>query len=374
MKKISILAVIANAILMLAIVSCGDSAPETAPQAPPPSLPVVKVGQQDLISYLNFPTRIEGEVNSEVRPKVTGYIKQVHVKEGAVVRQGQLLFSLETNALSQQANAAKAAVNAAQVEVSKLEPLVAKNIISPVQLETAKAQLAQAKANYSSVSANISYAQVKSPVNGVVGSINFRKGALVSAQDPLPLTNVSSIKQVYAYFSMNEKAYIDFIANADGNTLEEKIKQFPTVKLQLVNGTTYPHEGVIETIAGDINTQTGTISFRAKFDNKEGLLRNGSSGIVMVPQKYADAVVIPIQSTFEQQGKHLVYLIENDALVPQPIEIETSSHRLYAVKSGVTVGQTILAKGFNKVRPGAKISPKPMSLDSVVNSFNVIFK
>ncbi|MCK0132178.1 efflux RND transporter periplasmic adaptor subunit [Flavobacteriaceae bacterium F08102] len=374
MKKISTYAVIANAILMLSIISCGDPKPQASMQAPPPTLPVVKVEKRDLVSYLNFPARIEGEVNSEVRPKVSGYIKKVHVTEGTTVKQGQLLFSLETNSLSEQANAAKAAVNAAQVEVNRLIPLVEKNIISAVQLETAKAQLAQAKANYQSVSANISYANVKSPVDGVVGSINYRKGALVSAQDPSPLTSVSSIKQVYAYFSMNEKDYIDFIAAAEGNTLKEKIKKFPKVKLQLVNGSTYPHEGVIETIAGDINKHTGTISFRAKFDNKEGLLRNGSSGVVLVPQLHKDATVIPVQSTFEQQGKHLVYVIEDNTLVPQTVEVITSANQLYAIQSGLSEGQTILAKGFNKVRSGAKITPKPISLDSIINSFNVIFK
>ena len=359
--------------LALVLSSCGNKQAEQKPAYVMP-YPVVKVEKQDVVTHADFPATIEGKVNSQVRPKVTGYIKEVLVKEGELVKQGQSLFRLETQSLSQDANAAKANVNAAQVEVNKLKPLVEKNIISPVQLETAKAQLLQAQSSYNSINANIDYANVKSPVDGVVGSINFRKGALVSAQDPLPLTNVSSIDEVYAYFSMNEKEFISFMEEAEGETAKEKLEKFPEVKLRLANGQLFDKSGKIETITGDINIQTGTITFRAKFDNKMGLLRNGSSGTILIPRDYNDVIVIPAESTFERQGKSFVYAVISDSLVNKPISVLKNAGRMYIVDNGIEVGETILAKGLNKVGPGTKIKPMLKPLDSIINSFETVFK
>ncbi|WP_417799683.1 efflux RND transporter periplasmic adaptor subunit [Tenacibaculum sp.] len=361
-------------IVALFFTSCGKQQQQNQQQTPALPFPVVKVAEKSITNYQSYPVTIEGEVNSEIRPKVSGYVKNVLVKEGQKVKQGQLLFKLETQSLSQDAEAAKAAVNTAQVEVNKLKPLVEKNIISPVQLETAKASLAQAKSTYNSIVANINYANIKSPVNGFVGSINYRKGALVSAQSTMPLTKVASIKNVYAYFSMNEKEFLDFIASAEGETMDEKIKKLPPVKLVLANGKKYEQTGAIETIAGDINQQTGTISFRAKFDNKAGLLRNGSSGTILIPRVHNNALIIPSESTFERQGKVYVYTVNNDSLAEKTIEVEAQVGKLYVVKSGLEKEETILAKGLNKVRSGAKIKPVPTPLDSIVNSFDTVFK
>lgn len=372
MKK-NIFSILIPCALVLALFSCGEKeAQQQAPRVMP--YPVVEVSKRDMTTFNDFPASIEGKVNSEVRPKISGYIKEVFVQEGEAVKQGQLLFKLETQALSQDAQAAKANVNAAQVEVNKLKPLVEKNIISSVQLETANARLLQAQSAFNSIGANIDYANVKSPVNGVVGSINFRQGALVSAQDPMPLTSVSSINEVYAYFSMNEKAFISFMAEAKGETAEEKLNQFPEVKLRLANGELYEKQGTIETITGDVNTQTGTITFRAKFDNASGILRNGSSGTILIPQTFTDVMVIPSASTFERQGVTFVYQVINDSLADKPISILKTANRVYIVDGGIEVGETILAQGLNKVSPGSKIQPIKKSMDSIINSFETVFK
>src|SRR5690606_31956015 len=148
------------------------------------AVPVVEVPLKTVTGFSTYPASIEGTVSSAVRAKVPGYITSVLVDEGQRVQKGQTLFRLETQALTQDAGAAQANVNAAEVEVNKLRPLVDKGIISPVQLQTAEARLAQAKANYKSVTASIGYATIKSPINGYVGAINFRQGALVSPGDP----------------------------------------------------------------------------------------------------------------------------------------------------------------------------------------------
>jgi len=173
MKKKNLIysfALVLGFLLMLS--SCGDdkSAQQAqgAPQAP--TLPVVTIPTKTVTAYTTYPASIEGIVNSQVQAKISGYITDVLVDEGEKVRKGQTLFRLETQTLSQDAAAANANVNAAQVEVDKLKPLVDKNIISNVQLETAKAKLQQAKSGYNSIAANIDYGNIKSPVDGYVGA------------------------------------------------------------------------------------------------------------------------------------------------------------------------------------------------------------
>lgn len=360
-------------VFIIALTSCGE---KDAPKKSAPILPypVVEVAKRDITTFESYPTAIEGEINSQVRPKISGYIKDVLVHEGQKVKKGQLLFRLETQTLSQDAEAAKASINAAQVEVDRLMPLIEKKIISEVQLETAKAQLAKAKSVYNSIGANIDYANIKSPVDGVVGSINYRNGALVSGQDPMPLTNVSSIENVFAYFSMNEKEFINFMEITEGKTEEDKLKNFPAIELILANGKVYEKTGRIETITGDINKQIGSLTFRVKFNNESGVLRNGSSGTIRLPRTYKEVMIIPAESTFERQGKSFVYKVLNDSLVDKPIVVLKESNRLYIVGEGLTEGEVILAKGLTKVSPGIKIIPQKQPLDSIINSFKTLFK
>ncbi|SMO64183.1 membrane fusion protein, multidrug efflux system [Saccharicrinis carchari] len=337
--------------------------------------PVVQVPQKTVTGYTSFPVSIEGTINSAVRAKVSGYITSVLVDEGQRVKKGQTLFEIETQALSQDAGAAKANMNVAQVEVEKLRPLVEKNIISKVQLSTAEAKLAQAKASYNSIVANIAYATIKSPVNGYVGSIPYRQGTLVSPADPMPLTTVSVTDEVYAFFAMNESDYLDFIQNTEGSTLSEKINNFPPVALELVNGSVYEKEGKIETVTGQVNPSTGTVSFRATFPNPSRLLANGSSGKIRIPIRYENAVVVPESATFEQQGRVYVYKLQGDTLaVSATVKVKDRVGSLAVITSGIKAGDMIVAKGVGKIRNNTPIVPQPMPFDSIANSLNVVFK
>jgi membrane fusion protein (multidrug efflux system) len=340
-----------------------------------PTLPVVYVPTKTVTAYTTYPASIEGIVNSQVNAKISGYITDVLVDEGQKVRKGQTLFRLETQTLSQDAAAARANVNAAQVEVDKLKPLVEKNIISNVQLETAKAKLQQAKSSYNSIAANIDYGNIKSPVDGYVGSINLRKGALVSPASQIPMTTVADISKVYAYFSMNEKEYLDFIQNAEGKTIEEKIKKLPKVRLVLANGSLYEEEGTIETINSQVNANTGSVSFRAVFDNPSRILTNGNSGKIQVPKVYTDALVVPQEATYEQQGSIYVYKVTEDGMATSTkIETTAEVENLYVIASGLQKGDKIVAKGANKLRGNSKINPQEMPFDSIAKPIEKVFR
>ena len=351
--------------------SKGEGAPQKSNAL---TLPTVKVQRQNIISHNDYPATIEGTVNSDVRAKVSGYITDVLVDEGAEVKKGQLLFTLETQSLSQDAEAAKARVDAAKVEVEKLKPLVKQGIISPMQLQTAEANLATAKSNYNAVSANIGYAKIKSPVDGVLGEINYRKGALVSPSDPLPITTVSAIDKVYANFSMNEKEYLTFIQKGTNETPTERIANVPEVNLLLANGNLYDHTGKVQTISGQISKATGTVGFRALFENPLHLLTNGNTGTIQVPAHYDNVIVVPEPSTFEQQGQVFVFTLnENQEATPKKIEVVSRTKGLVIVSDGVKPGEEIIAEGVGKIRNGTKVNPQPVPFEKV-NSIEPVFK
>ncbi|GGX05362.1 efflux RND transporter periplasmic adaptor subunit [Aquimarina muelleri] len=362
--------------LFLVALSCGKSTNnQPIAEGPPAPFPVSQVQQKTVTGYQEYPTNLEGIVNSDVRAKVPGYIQKVLVDEGQKVRKGQVLFRLETQSLNQDAGAAKARINVAQVEVDKLIPLVEKNIISPVQLETAKANLAQAKANYSSISASIGYGTIKSPVDGYVGAINFREGTLVTPSDPTALTTVSNISKVYAFFSLNETQYLDFLQNAEGQNLKEKLANYSAIDLVLANGSTYSEKGKIETSTGQVNKNTGTISLRAVFNNPNQLLTNGNSGKIRIPTVYENAIVIPQKATFEQQGNIMLFKLDQGNKVKTSIvKVKTTIDNLYVVESGVDVKDKIIVFGVGKLRNGMEISPQETSFEDAIKPIKTLFK
>ncbi len=358
---------------LLALTSCHGAQHGQGPRTP--TIPVVQVPAQDITGETGYPVRIEGIVNADVRAKIAGYITQVLVDEGAKVQEGQPLFRLETRTLSEDAQAAQANVDAAQVAVDQLQPLVAKHIIGSSQLEAAKAKLAQAKADHKSITANIGYASINSPISGYVGRIPYRQGSLVDPGSPLPLTTVSNTSEVYAYFSMNEADYIDFLQHTPGGTLSEKITHFPDVKLVMANDEAYAHAGKITTVTAQVDPGTGTVSFRATFPNPEHLIAYGSSGTLLIPRLHKAAVVVPAASTYEQQGLTYAFRVLKDSTVtPVILQVADRIGNTLVVRSGLAAGDAIVAEGAGKLHDKDKIIPVPRAFTSLTDSIKPIFQ
>ena len=350
---------------MLIVASCGKKEEQQMPPQGPVPFPVQTIAKQDAVVYQEYTANLEGQQNVEIRAKVNGFIQKIYVDEGQVVRKGQLLFKLETQTLNQDASAAKAAVQAAQVEVDRLKPLVDRKIISNVQLETAKARLAQAKSNYGSIAANIGYGTIVSPVNGVIGSLPFREGSLVSATSEMPLTTVSDTKIVRAYFSMNEKQLLFFNKTFKGATTAAKLKSSPEVSLLLVDGSEYEQKGRIATMNGLVNPQTGTTQFRAEFKNPEGILRSGSSGIVRLPIEQKDVMLVPQNAIFEVQGKKMIYVVgEGNKVKSKIVEVNGTSELNYIVTSGLSEGDVVVIEGASKLKDDTEIVPQPAKTET----------
>lgn len=373
-------------ILGSSIIACSKK--EEAPQAQKPALDVVSATTKDVTGYTEFPATIQGKTNNDVRAKIQGYILEVYVHEGQAVSAGQPLFRLEANNLVETANAAKSSiasaqanVTAAEVEVNKLKPLVEKGIVGAVQLETAKANLAaakamvaSAKANYGTASANVDYTIVRAPISGVVGELPLKKGSLVGPSDPTPLTTISDVSKVYAYFSMNEKEYFEFLNNTPGNSLNEKIKTLPEVELKLADGSIYAEKGKIETVSGQIDQATGTVQFRVGFSNANKFLSNGNSGKIRIPKKYTQVLVVPEVASYEQQGMINVYKVVNDTAISTVIGVVDRVDNMIIVKEGVKEGDVIIVSGIGSLKNKTAIQPKPANFDTIVHSIKPVFQ
>ena len=359
MKKLSIIGIISATLLLSSCFGTSEKPSQGAAVSSPPSLKVGELKKQDLTVYTEFSTTLEGKQNVEIWPKVSGFVQEVYVEEGQKIKKGQLLFKLETQTLNQDANAAKASVSVAEVEVSKLKPLVDKGIISEVQLETAKAKLEQAKASYQSVASNIGYARITSPVDGYIGEIPFKIGALVSSAMGKPLTTVSDISEVRAYFSLNEKELLKLKESMPKNAKNlMDIEKAPKVTLIMINGEEYAESGKIAMINNIINSTTGSVTARADFDNKSNLLSSGSTGKIKIPTIYTGAYEIPQAATVDLQGKKLVYVLKDDNTVTtMPINIVANTQKGFIVEKGINDGTTIVLEGVTKIKDGMTISP-----------------
>ena len=369
----------------LLLVSCGNkqnSSADAASAAPPaPAYPAFKVITQTATLQTGYPATLQGQQNIEIRPKIDGYIEKIYIDEGEVVKKGQLLFRISAPQYQQDVNNAAAAissaeadVSAAELQVKKTKPLVDKGIISKFELESAEytlqarqAALAQAKAALANARINVGYTTVTSPVNGVVGTLPYRLGSLVSSTTQMPLTTVSNIGNVYAYFSLNEKQLLDFSRQYKGNTLLEKLKQLPPVTLLLSDGTEYPEKGRVESVGGLINTETGSASFRATFPNPVGLLRSGASAIVQIPVSVTDAILVPQRSTYEMQGKRFVYKVTNDnKVISNEIEVmQIPSGQFFVVTKGLKAGDMVVYESTSTLQDSTVIKPDIQPEDKI---------
>lgn len=351
----------------LAAIGCAQ-APVTMP---PAQYAMLEISTTDRVIPSSYSATIRGRQDIDIYPQVGGTIAKLCVTEGQTVAQGQTLFIIDQvpyKAALQTAEAnvaaAKAGVATAQLVYDSKKELYAKNVVSKFDLSTAennlltaKAQLAQAEAQRVNAANSLSYTVVKAPANGVVGTLPYRVGALVSAAMPKPLTTVSDNSVMYVYFSMNEKQLLE-LAREYGS-IDATIKQMPDVELKLSDGTIYSEKGRVESISGVIETSTGTVSLRAAFPNKGGLLHSGGSGNVVIPNTYKDCIVIPQMATFELQDRVFVFKNVDGLAKSFPISVEKINNgKEYVVTAGLTAGDVIVAEGAALLREGTPIQPK----------------
>lgn len=333
--------------------------------------PVVTIGSQNAELQTTYPATIKGVQDVQIRPKVSGFITKVCVQEGQAVKAGQLLFVIDNTTYQAAVRQAQASVNSAksQLNTAKLtyensQKLFKSNVIGSYELqssqnsyETAMAAVAQAKAALASAQETLGFCYVKSPANGVVGSLPYKVGALVSAGSVDALTTVSDVATVEVYFSVTEKDILDLTKTA-GST-HAAISAYPPVKLLLSDGTIYKHPGKVTKVSGVIDAATGSVSMIARFPNPERLLKSGGSGTIVVPRDNSNAIVIPQTVTTEVQNKIFVYTVGKDNKVKYTeITVDPQNDgNHYVVTGGLHVGDRIVTKGITSLTDGMEIKP-----------------
>ena len=367
MKKNKML-LIAVAAAML--VSCGGGK-QGKPNFGDNEYAVRTISAQNADLQTTYPATIKGVQDVEIRPKISGFITKLCVHEGQTVKKGQLLFVIDNVTYEAAARQAKAAVNSAkaQLNTAKLtytnnEKLFKNNVIGTYELQSSKnsleaahAALAQAEANYISAKQNLDFCYVSSPTDGVVGSLPYRVGALVSASSAQALTTVSNISTMQVYFSMTEKDLLYFSRGEGG--VHAAIKDYPVVKLKLADGTIYGEDGHVATVSGVIDATTGSVSVRADFPNPQHLLKSGGSGSIVVPSNNASAIIIPQDAVSQVQDKYFVYVVGGDNKVKYTaVGVNPDNDgKNYIITSGLKFGDKIVVSGISSLTDGTEIKP-----------------
>jgi membrane fusion protein (multidrug efflux system) len=364
--------IITSFILALVLSSCADKSQAPA-AAPAPVLPVLAITSANTTTDNEYPASIQGTVDVEIRPQVSGNLDRVLVDEGAYVSKGQSLFKINERPFREQLNNALASLHAAeaalinsQLEVDKLTPLVQNKVVSDYQLKTAKASqkiaaanIEQARAMVASAKINLGYTNVTAPVSGYIGRLPKKQGSLVSATDVEPLTTLSDVHEVFAYFSLGETDFINFKSQYAGNSIGDKIKKLPPVSLILADNNAYPQTGKIDMVDGQFDKTTGAITLRATFPNANGTLRSGNTGKIRLGLQHDDAILVPQSATIEMQDKVFVFTVSKDNKVTKmPITVIGKSGTNYLIKDGVKSGDQIVLSGIDKLQEGQVIQPE----------------
>ena len=314
--------------------------------------------------------------NVEIRTKVKGHLENIYMDEGSTVKTGQVLFSINKEGFQLELLKAQSKLKSAiaelkvdELELENVKKLYEKNIVSKTELDKTNAILDAANAKIDEVKSevevaklNLSFAEIKAPFDGIIDRIPFKKGSMID--EGTLLTTLSNNHEVFAYFNVSEKEYLNIRAQKE--SLEKN-----KITLMLADNNPHQYKGNIETIDGEFDKNTGNIAFRAKFSNPEILLRHGSSGKVQIMNELKNALIIPQKSTFEIQDKYYVFVINAEGVVSSKnINVKQSLPHLYVIDNSLSTKDKIIFEGIQNVKDGDKIQIELISLRQIISNFN----
>lgn len=357
------------ALAALTLASCGKKSSGGLADLQDNEFPVKTAGVSSADLQTTYPATIKGIQDVDVHPKISGFITNVYVHEGQTVKAGQPMFTIDSETYRAQVNQCRAALNTARAQANTArltslnnKKLFDQHIIGQYELETAQnsyataqAQVAQAQAALASAEETLSWCVVRAPASGVVGSLPFKKGALVSASNTL--TTVSDVSTVEVFFSMSERDILSMSKSA--GSVAGVLKEMPAVKLQLADGTIYNQPGHVVKMSGVIDASTGAYSLIAHFANPQHLLKSGGAGQIVVPHVNNSAIIVPQEATVQVQDKIFVYLVGSDNKVKYTaIKVDPQDDGInYIVTDGLHSGDRYVCKGITKLTDGEQIKP-----------------
>jgi len=358
-----------------AITLLGGCASKTEAAAPPPpEVQVVNIQQKDVPVYREWVAILDGYVNADIRPQVSGYLLKQNYREGSLVHKGDVLFEIDRRpfeaalqqAQGQQAQA-EAQLGKTTLDVQRDTPLAKQSAIPQAQLdndiqanaaatavvEANKAQVAQARLN-------LGFTKVRSLVDGVAGLAKGQIGDLVGPTSLL--TTVSQLQPIKVYFSISEQEYLPFAATISEMTSGKRVAgKGKTLELILADGSVYPSKGSILIADRQVDLKTGTIRFAGAFDNPGGMLRPGQFARVRIPTALAkNALLVPQRAVMETQGSYQVAVVTPDKKASiRPVAVGERVGDMWIIKTGVQPSDQVIVEGFQKVREGSPVVPKP---------------
>lgn len=363
------------------LTSCGSKQQRQAPSA---VYKTMKVAAKTVQLDTKYSATIRGRQDIDVFPQVGGTLQKLCVTEGQTVKKGQTLFIIDQVPYQAALNTAEAALKAAEAQLATAElnynsrkQLFEERVVSEFDMQTAqnsmlsaKAAVAQAKAQVVNARNSLSYTVVKSPSDGVVGTLPYRQGALVGASMPQPLTTVSDNSQMYVYFSLNESELLK-LARQYGS-IDSAVVNMPPVRLLLVDGSEYEELGKVESVSGVVDRQTGSVQLRAVFNNPGKLLHSGSTGNVIIPATYKNAFVVPAAATVQTQDKFKVYIVDEKGIAHSQLItiLEKDGGDEFIVTSGLSGGEEIVAEGAGMVKEGQDVKKLGQTQEQPQNTEN----
>jgi membrane fusion protein, multidrug efflux system len=311
----------------------------------------------------DYISQIQSIQNIEVRAQVKGYLESINVDEGHYVNAGQVMFNIMPKKYEAEVLKQKAEMKTAEIELANTKNLSDKGIVSKQELATAQAKLESEKADLAKAELDLAFTKIRAPFSGVIDRIKFKQGSLIDEGGLL--TTLSNNKEVFAYFNLSETEYLDF--------KNKKNDEHQKVSLILANGDIHKYKGIIETIEGEFDNETGNIAFRAKFPNPDGLLKHGETGKVRLTLPLKNALIIPQKCTYELQDKIYVYVLDKDnKLKSRNIVIKQKLSNIYVIDQGLEVTDKILLEGLQYAKEDEKVEANFKDPKSVINNLQLI--
>ncbi|MEZ4773263.1 MAG: efflux RND transporter periplasmic adaptor subunit [Bacteroidia bacterium] len=299
----------------------------------------------------------------ELRALEKGYLQNIYVDEGQFVKKGQLMFKIMPNLYEAELQKAQAEARVAEIEYLNTKSLADSNIVSQNELAMSLAKFEKAKAEMSLAQVHLGFTEIRAPFDGIMDRLHVRLGSLVEEGELL--TSLSDNSKMWVYFNVPEPEYLNYKVKASQG---EKT----VVNLLMANGQVFDYPGLLETIEGEFNNETGNIAFRATFPNPKGLLRHGETGNIQLPIALKDALLIPQKSTFEVLDKKYVFVVDQEGVVKsRQITIGEELPHLYVVTEGLEENDKILLEGLRLVRENDKIEYELMEPAAVITQLEL---
>lgn len=320
--------------------------------------------QTDTSFNNEYVAQIQSVRNIEIRAQEKGYLQNIYVDEGKFVKAGQVLFRIMPAMYEAEYLKAQAAVKEAELEMLNAKTLSDKDIVSKSESAIAQAKLDEAKADMALAKLHLSLTEIRAPYDGVIDRIPLKLGSLID--EGALLTTLSDNQDVYAYFNVPEREYLNFKTQGDSATVK-------TVSLVLANNQPHKYKGIVETVEGQFDNETGNIAFRAKFPNPDMLLKHGETGKVQMNVPLKGALIIPQKATYELQDKVYVFVVDKNGVVhSRNIHVKMRLPDIYVTDDGLTPGDQVLLEGVQNVKDDDKIEFKYEEPSKVISGLQLI--